>query len=223
MIPIANRSERERGLLGRHVRELSLHLAVTRVRQAILGLDHPEIGQARVAVGADQHVVRRHVAVHEVEPPAFVVAQVVRRREPGERVGHDAQHDRNRHAVAALVRARQERAQVIALDVLHHQEVAGVGRVADVDGGDDVRVADAGCQPRLVEEHADELFLVGEVRVQHLDRDQALEARGALRVGHVHHGHAARGELGQDFVAPEAESGRELSRAQRHALPQLHH
>ena len=86
-------------------------------------------------------------------------------------------------------------------------------------------MANARGEPRLVQEHADELVLVGEVGVQHLERDQALEPGGALRIGDVHDGHAARGELGQDLVTFELGSNGERTNScalmNRHELSSL--
>src|SRR5262249_29830052 len=83
------------------------------------------------------------------------------------------------------------------------EEVAVALRVRDVERRYDVRMTDARCEPRLVEEHRDELVVVREVRVQHLDRDQALEARDALRARDVDRRHAARCELHEHFVTAE--------------------
>ena len=63
----------------------------------------------------------------------------------------------------ALAPPRSERAdearERVALDVLHHEVVAGLA-LADLEDGDDVRVVDARGEARLVEEHLDELLLV---------------------------------------------------------------
>ena len=100
-----------------------------------------------------------HVAVHEAEQLAAIVAQLVRGVQAGERVEHDAHdHVARRHLPGDIARAtmRDER---VALDVLHHQVVAPLG-LADLEDGDDVGVMDARGEPRLVEEHLDELGLV---------------------------------------------------------------
>ena len=56
-------------------------------------------------------------------------------------------------------------------------------------------------EARLVEEHRDELLLLGEVRQDALDRDLLLEALEARALGAEHLGHAARRELLDDAVA----------------------
>ena len=76
--------------------------------------------------------------------------------------------------------------------------------LADLEDGHDVRVVDARGEARLVEEHLDELGLLREVRVQPLDRDEALEAGDAREAREEHRRHAAAGELGDELVAVEA-------------------
>src|SRR5436853_408880 len=55
--------------------------------------------------------------------------------------------------------------------------------------------------PRLVEEHADELLLLGQVRQDALDRDDLLEPLEARALGAVHLGHAAGGDTLDDSIA----------------------
>ena len=67
-----------RELLGRHVRELALDLALARRLDAARGLRDAEVEHARDAVGADEDVLRRHVAVHDAERLAALVLRLVR-------------------------------------------------------------------------------------------------------------------------------------------------
>src|SRR5262249_14751174 len=67
----------------------------------------------------------------------------------------------------------------------------------------DVRVMDARREARLVEEHPDELTVLGEVRVQPLHRDDAAEALLAEEARHVHTRHPAMCDRGAEDVAPE--------------------
>ena len=70
-------------LLGRHVRELALELPGARRRQLARRARDAEVAEARAAVDADQHVLRRDVAVHDAERLAVVVlAARARRRGP---------------------------------------------------------------------------------------------------------------------------------------------
>ena len=64
-------------------------------------------------------------------------------------------------------------------------------------------MVDARREARLVEEHLDELLLVREVRVQPLDRDEALKPADAEDAGQEHGRHAARRDLGDQLVPVE--------------------
>ncbi len=70
--------------------------------------------------------------------------------------------------------ARDDLRERVALDVFHHDVVPGVGH-PDLEDRDDVRVMDQRREPRLVEEHLDELLLIREMRVEPLDGDEPLE------------------------------------------------
>src|SRR5262249_19693556 len=75
--------------------------------------------------------------------------------------------------------------------------------LADLEDGDDMRVVDAGGEASFIEEHPDELFLGGEVGVEALDGDEALEAAGAGEASEVDGGHAAGRELADELIAVE--------------------
>jgi hypothetical protein len=92
---------------------------------------------------------------------------------------------------------------MITLDILHDQKVPVARAVTDVEGGHHVHVADPGREAGLVQEHADELLFVREVRMQHLDCHQSLEPRNALSAGNVYGRHPTRGQLRQDLVTTE--------------------
>ena len=162
-------------LLGRHVRDLALELARPGHREARGGPGDAEIRDAGDAVDADQDVVRRHVAVHDLERPPLVVGPFVSGVEPGERVEHDAHGHAGRDGLLLLRGAVEEVPGRVPLDVLHDEVVASVGR-ADLEDGDDVGVMDPRRQARFVEEHLDELGVPRQVLVQPLDRVEPLEA-----------------------------------------------
>lgn len=56
-----------------------------------------EVAQLHAAAPREQHVLWRHVAVHELERPAFEVAQAVQVRERGADLGAHLRHHRPRH------------------------------------------------------------------------------------------------------------------------------
>jgi hypothetical protein len=73
----------------------------------------------------------------------------------------------------------------------------------DLEDGDDMWVMDARCQPRLPEEHLDELWLAGQMGVQSLDGDEALESADAREAREVHRGHSTGRQLGHQVEAPQ--------------------
>ena len=76
-------------LLGRHVGQLAFELSLARHLRPSHRLRHAEVDEVREAVGADEDVVRRHVAVHQAERLALLVARLVRGVEPVQHVHHD--------------------------------------------------------------------------------------------------------------------------------------
>jgi hypothetical protein len=129
----------------------------------------PEVGDARAAVIADQHVVGLEVAVHD--------AGGVRGGEPFAR-GAVEPEDLVRRARPA----RQPRARGAAGDVLHRDEHAAVD-LADLVHDDDVRVRDARQRPRLALDAGER---VRGPRVAELDRDVAIEPQIAREVDDAH-------------------------------------
>ena len=145
----------------------------------------------------------RDVAVDEVQllavephPPVRVVEGV------GDLRG-DEERELDRERVALLGRRLQDGAEVLALHVLHRDVVVGVflPEVVDVD---DVVVGQLRRQLGLVDEHRDEVIVVGHVREDPLDGDDLLEAFLAAHPGLVDLGHPAGGDLLEELVAAEA-------------------
>ena len=190
-----------RELLGRHVRELALDLAVARDLDAARGLRDAEVEHARDAVGADEHVLRGDVAMDEVErsPRSFFASCAAWR--PWRKPHMIDAAMRGGHVLALLARRAKQLRERLAVDVLHDEEELAVGR-DDVDRRDDVRVLDARGEARLVEEHRDELGILGELRMQPLDRDGAREADRAEQAAEVDRRHAAGGDLVVERITP---------------------
>ena len=190
------------GLLRREVRDLALDLLRPRDGQPRGRAGHAEVGEAGAAVGADEDVLRRAVAVDQAEGLALGVGELVRRVEAGERVEQDAERDRRREQGATLERAHREPGERVALDELHHQKVAGLAH-PHLEDGDHVRVVDARGEPRFVEEHLDELLLAREVRVELLDGDEAREAARPREPAEEDGRHPARRNLADELVRIE--------------------
>jgi hypothetical protein len=108
-----------RDLLGRHVRELALHQARARLVQLALGLGHAEVHQLHRALVGHDHVLGRHVAVHDVERRPALIGEGVGVLQALERLAAHAHRQRDRQRLMGGVQARQDVAQVHAAQQLH--------------------------------------------------------------------------------------------------------
>ena len=177
-------------LLGRHVAELALEDARLGLAALASGLGDAEVDDLDLALERHQDVLRGHVAVDERQLAPGLVALVVR---VVEALAHLHDHEarlRDGHRLAAVAAAVEDAAEVTAVDVLEGDVVAGVDD-AEIEDLGDVRVVQLDGELRLLDEHADELFVLRDVREDPLDRDQPLEALDAKGLGPEHLGHAA--------------------------------
>ena len=115
----------------------------------------------------EQHVARLHVAVHEAARVGGV-----------ECVRDLARRSRPRAPASSAPSRAQQRLEVGPVDVAHRDEQAPVDLAGLVDR-DDVRVVEAGREPRLPQQPLAEALVLRESRGQHLERDRA--ARAARR------------------------------------------
>ena len=144
-------------LLRRQIGDLPFDGAGVGLRAGPLrGLGDAEVEQLDDALVADHHVGWRDVAVddserHAIEPGT--IARVVERRE---RTHRDVEHERDREQLLPAREVREERADVLAVDVLHGEEVRATEH-ADIEHLGDVRMLELCSEPRLVEKHLREL------------------------------------------------------------------
>ena len=138
-------------------------------------------------------MLRRDVAMDEIERPTHAVGRFVRVREALESAREHVAGDARVGRRAPLALALPEDAQVTPVDVVEHEEALAIDAAEIVNGGD-VRVRELHRDLRLVDEHRDELFVLGEMREDALDGEDALEAvlAGATRL--VDLGHTARAD-----------------------------
>ena len=120
----------DRGLLGAHGR-----------------LGDAEVDDLDLAGVGDEHVLRRDVAVHEAELAALEVLLAMRVVERARQASRDQERQAHRHRLVLLARVVEDRAQVLALDELHGDEVVVV-ELAEVAGVEPVanipsRIGDA--------------------------------------------------------------------------------
>jgi hypothetical protein len=100
-----------------------------------------------------------------------------------------------------------KRAEILPLHVLH-RDVVVVALLVEVVDLHDVRMRERGGDPRLVQEHVDELLLGVQVREDALDHDDALEPavvelHGAKDLGHPPDRHAIEEEVATERLRRE--------------------
>ena len=193
-------------LLGRHVGDLALDLPLAGRLQPTGGLGDAEVEHARGAVGADEDVLRAHVAVDDRQRMPLLVPGLVRGVQPVEHAAHYRGQQARRDALVLRLRRACQARERLALHVLHHQEDLAFGG-DDVERGDDVGMTDTTGEAGLVEEHRHELRVLGVLRVQPLDGHRAREPDRAREPPEVHRRHAAGGDLPVEHVATDLATG----------------
>ena len=103
---------------------------------------------------ADQHVLRRHVAVHDAQRLAVALARVDVGEASAQRA-HDAEGQRQGQLQLGRLRAAPDLLQAPAVDELQHQEVL-VPRLPEIQHLHQVAVVQRRGDVRLVDEHAHE-------------------------------------------------------------------
>ena len=149
----------------------------------------------------EDHVLRRDVPVDEAERRAIVVGELVRVVQPGEHLDEHAQVHREQAARSwSPLRTWLNGA---AVEELHGHEVA-LAVLPDLVRLHHVGVGEPRGDAGLVEEHAEDLGIVGEALADLLDDHDLVEARGAAHPRQVDVGHAALPEVGEDAVPADA-------------------
>ncbi len=170
-----------RELLRRHV----LRRARRRVTLVGAGRGDAEVGDANVAVAVDHHVRRLEIAVKD--------AALVGRG--------DARAQLTRKLESLVLRnasdAAEQRAEILAVHVLHRQEAAAIG-VAEVVQADDVLVGHLARHTQLVVKLREPAVVAGYPGRQEFQRDRLVERQV---VGAIHFSHAAASEQGDKAVA----------------------
>jgi len=189
-----------RELLRREVAELALDRALLGVLEAIGRLRDAEVGDADRAVDADEHVLRGHVAVDDLERDAVGRLRLVRGVEAREHVARDGRHDVERELRVRTRRGAEDLREIDALDPLHHDGGRARGALDHADHADDVRVANGVRQADFVFERREAARVLVEERVELLHRDvtTVVEAR------EVHGGRASHTERAHDLESARA-------------------
>ena len=137
--------------------------------------------------------------MHEVERPTLGIALVVRIVQPLANLHDYVAHLRQGHGLAMLAQTIKDAAQVAPVDVLEGDEVRVV-HFAEIEDLGDVCVLQLHRNLRLVDEHRDELFILGDVGKDALERDDPLKALHAHDLGLEHLGHAPNVDAFKEVV-----------------------
>ena len=187
-------------LLRRHVAELALDPGL-RAGHGLDGLRDAEIDELHGAVVEDDDVAERDIVMHELDPLARHVAELVGGIEPLGGIGDQPPH-RERIEPLTLAPGTQHGEQRFALEVLHRDEVLPIG-FAEVVDVDDVGMLHERGDARLVQQHVDERLLGRELAMHQLDDDELLEARRSALEGQLNLRHPTLTDPGNQLVPAE--------------------
>ena len=141
--------------------------------------------------------------MNQAERLAIRSQQLVREVQPLRDLGRDVQRQRLGDDLAVAGDRLHDRAQVVALDVLEHDEVLALLGDPEVVDLHDVAVRERRVDARLGQQHGHEPLVGDQVGLDALDRHQLLEALGADDAALVHLGHAADGDAFEQLVLAE--------------------
>jgi hypothetical protein len=156
-----------------------------------------EVDQLGVPARREQHVLRAHVAVHDAQRRAVRPHGLVRGVQPRGHLARDVHRERRRQPPPAPREPAEQLRERHARDVLHRQEVHA-RHLAELLDVHDVRVVHLRREQRLLDEHAHQHRVLGELGVHDLDGHGAREPRGAALAPEVERGHSARPQPGDD-------------------------
>ncbi len=189
--------------LRSEIGELALHFVGARGLDAILGLGDTEVGEVRAAVASDEDVVRRHVAVNDVEWPAAIVGELVRGVKARERVARDPRGDAHVERASYRGQLPAQLGERRAFDIVHDDE-RDAAIEAELSDFDDVGVIDGRSEARLVDEHGQECLVAREVSVWTFDCDERRAGAAVRRSSEPDGRHSARREIDEQLVCAES-------------------
>jgi hypothetical protein len=165
-------------LLGRHVAVLAFDRSADSLRRALFSLRDTEVEHFDAAVVADHDVRGRDIAMHDVERLAGLAATLVRVMQTRSRAADDHHRELEWNRPAAAQRRLENRARVLAVDVLHRHEVRAVRLIDFVDLGD-VLVVQRCSELCFIEEHRDEALVRRTLAQDRLEHDVTFEGTEA--------------------------------------------
>ena len=189
-------------MLGRHVAELAFENSGLGLGCLAGRLGDAEVDELDLALVSNQHVLWRDVAVDEIERPPLGVALVVRVVQPLANLHDHEAHLSLGHGLGVPVQVVEDAPQVAPVDILEGDEVRVV-HLTEIEDLGDVRVLQLHRDLRLVDEHRDELFVLGDVGEDALERNDSLEALHAHDLCLEHLGHAPDVDTFEEVVLSE--------------------
>ncbi len=119
--------------------------------------------------------------------------------EPLANAADDKHRQRDRHLLFVLRQMFVNLGQILALDKLHGNEVVVI-LLAKFVYLDDTRMVEGRCNTGLIDKHGNEFLVLGHVRQDFLDHQEAFESCGAEGLGQVNLGHAAYCQLLEQMI-----------------------
>lgn len=168
-------------LLGRDVRDATLQRSRAALRCG-RRRSRAEIDDLGRAVVADDHVLRRDVAMDDLERLAGLVLEGVRVPEACGEVLDDVDRDRARDPGRPAAGTRTDARKRLSFDVLEEEERA-VGILTGLRGPRDVRVLQARGEPCFLREERNGVGLGVRAELQPLDHRDLRAARRTVRLG----------------------------------------
>ncbi|CAM4527441.1 hypothetical protein COEX109129_41800 [Corallococcus exiguus] len=204
-------------LLWREEEVLALHHAGCRLEATQqLRLGDAEVDDLDLALVADEHVVRRDVAVDDAQLLAAAVRARVRVVQAPAHLHRDEdRHGDGQRRKPAAHRALEHLVERLAVDELHGEEVLAL-HLPEVEDLGDVAVGQRGGDARLADEHGDEGLVVRVLRKDLLDEHGLGDARRAHQLGMPRLRHAAPAQPGHQLIPSEG-----VPRVERHETSTL--
>ena len=189
-------------LLGREVRQLSLHQAVDAPLSADARLGETEVDELHLTGVGQEHVPRVDVSMDHGEWATVLVGELVRRVQPRGHLRADPRAQAVREAPAPLdERVPQVRERATRQEL--HGDEAMVARDPVLERADDVGVREAREDLGFVREHAEVARVATVLVADHLERDELLTPVVCDPAPDVHVGHAAAADPRADLVAAQ--------------------
>ena len=190
------------GLLGSHVGDLALEHPGARVVRRVERLRDAEVEDLDQPVVGDQHVLRAHVPVNEAHGRAVEVGDAVGVLQALEELHDHVELEMLREHHRGPASSRHDAVERLPVEVLHRDEVLAA-IAAHLDRLHHVGVVQLGGEARLLEEHEDELRVLGHVLLEDLHHEELVEPARTSNEREVDDAHPAARELRDQAVAPD--------------------